>query len=517
MIDKPIATQTDDQSGSKRWSTGDVRGADKPTTILPAEMRGIPVRSRAQYEKNQRTMLAARKIREQRTGDDGSTLHQSVQPGQTRSRRSSAKRSTDDMVWQNDHTPASVRSGRQRKVDIQEVQDKPIEPIVNEAGFDGVVDSRVIPDAGLPTELVSGVLELQPSQQGYLRPEYLVSNKDVYVSSSQVRRFGLKHGDMVTGQARQPKENERYWGLLKVEKINDRPAEEFGERPDFEGLESEYPNEQIILATGIEPLSTRVIDLIAPIGKGQRGLIVSPPKAGKTWLLKDVAAGVAANYPDMHLIALLIGERPEEVTDMKKNIKGDVVASHFDHPAHVQVAVAELGLARAKRLVEMGKEVFILMDSITRLARAYNLYGRSSSRMMSGGFSAEAIFPAKRFLGAARKLTSGGSLTILGTALVETGSRMDELIYEEFKGTGNLEIHLERKLAEKRVYPAINVMKSGTRQEELLYDKKIYPMIIKLRRMLSLLDDDERTELLLEKLRKNKNNEEFLKNIDKAG
>lgn len=461
-------------------------GADKPTTLLPAEVRGIPERSREQYRRNQELLRQAR----ERRGNH-------AERGQHVGTHSGAP---------------TRRSGRTRQQ-----ADAPKEPVVNEAGFDGVVDSRVIPDAGLPTELVSGVLELQPNQQGYLRPNYVAGSRDVYVSSSQIRRFSLRHGDMVTGQARQPKDNERYWGLLKVESVNDVAADEnLPERPEFDHIESEYPDEQIKLTIGAEPLSNRIIDLISPIGKGQRGLIVAPPKAGKTWLLKDIAAGVAENYKKMHIIALLIGERPEEVTDMKKNIKGEVIASNFDHQPHVQVAVAELGLARAKRLVESGKEVIILMDSITRLARAYNMMGKGTGRTMSGGFDAGAIFPAKRFLGAARKLTNGGSLTILGTALVATGSRMDELIYEEFKGTGNMELHLERRLAEKRIYPAIDVMRSSTRQEELLYDKKIYEEIIKLRRMLTLLDDEERTELLISKLSKSKTNKKFLEEITKA-
>lgn len=402
---------------------------------------------------------------------------------------------------------------------------EPVEPMdddqnsVNgETGFDGVVDNRVIPDAGLPTEYLTGVLEMMAQGYGYLRPKFGPSDKDVYVSASQVRRFNLRPGDWVGGQARKPKPNERYWGLLKVEEINSMKVEEMGDRRVFDDLTSEFPDQQIKLSIGIEPMSTRVLDLVAPIGKGQRGLIVSPPKAGKTWLLKDIAMGVSQNYPDMHLMAILIGERPEEVTDLQRIVKGEVIGSNFDQPPADQVRMAELGLERARRLVEMGKDVFIILDSITRLARAYNMAmtGRGSGRTMSGGFDAGAIFPAKKFLGAARKLVGGGSLTIIGTALIDTGSRMDELIYEEFKGTGNMEVHLDRKLAEKRVFPAIDVQKSGTRQEELLYAPDLYPQIVKMRRMLSLLDDYERTELLLDKLKKYKSNEEFLKHIEDA-
>jgi transcription termination factor Rho len=394
---------------------------------------------------------------------------------------------------------------------------------VNESGFDGVVDNRVIPDAGLPTERVSGVLELTHSGYGYLRPKYLASDNDVYLSASQVRRFGLKPGDWVGGQARQPKPNERYWGLLKVETVNGIEIDQLGVRRAFDELESEYPHEQIQLATENGPMSTRMVDLLAPIGKGQRGLIVSPPKAGKTWLLKDMAEGVAKNYPSdgdkkdgMHLMAVLIGERPEEVTDMRKHVQGEVVASNFDQPPQDQVQIAELALERAKRLAEMGQDVFMLLDSVTRLARAYNLASRGTGRTMSGGFDAGAIFPAKKFLGAARKFTEGGSLTIVGTTLVATGSRMDDMIYEEFKGTGNMELHLDRKLAERRVFPAIDAMRSGTRQEELLYGKEVMERIVVMRRMLGLLGDDERTGLLIDKLQATKFNKDFLENIDKA-
>ena len=381
--------------------------------------------------------------------------------------------------------------------------------------FSGVVDDRMIPDAGWPTEFVEGFLDITPDGHGYLRPKMIPSSKDVYISSSQVRRFNLRGGDMVGGQAREPKENERFWGLLKVEKVNGLLPEEAAKRLDFDSMTAVFPDEQIILETETEPLSTRIIDLIAPIGKGQRGLIVAQPKAGKTWLLRDMAQALSKNYPDMHLMALLIGERPEEVTEVTRNLKGEVAASHFDEPPLEQVRIAELALERAKRLVEMGKDVFILLDSITRLARAYNLIGGNSGRMLSGGFSAEAIYPAKKAFGAARKLEEGGSLTIVGTCLVDTGSRMDDLIYEEFKGTGNMELHLDRRLADRRIYPSFNLLVSGTRGEEKLLGKRL-EKVMQLRRMLDLLNEDERTELLIAKMKKTKNNEEFLESLTKA-
>jgi transcription termination factor Rho len=382
--------------------------------------------------------------------------------------------------------------------------------------FDGVVDDRVIPDAGWPTEYVEGFLDITPDGHGYLRPKMIPSSKDVYISASQVRRFNLRAGDMVGGQAREPKENERYWGLLKVEKINDRSVEEMANRPEFDNLTAVFPDEQLRLETNPEILSTRIIDLIAPIGKGQRGLIVAQPKAGKTWLLREIAEALSTNYPDMHLMAVLIGERPEEVTEITRSLKGEVAASHFDEPPLEQVRIAELALERAKRLVEMGKDVFVLLDSITRLARAYNLIAGNSARMLSGGFSAEAIYPAKKAFGAARKLEEGGSLTILGTCLVETGSRQDDLVYEEFKGTGNMELHLDRKLADRRVFPSFELIRSGTRGEERLLGNRL-EKIIQLRRMLDMLDEEERTELLIQKMKKTKNNDEFLENLTKSG
>lgn len=400
-------------------------------------------------------------------------------------------------------------------------------------GPNALYPDRIIPDNNVPTEFVEGVLDIQNEGHGFLRPKFIPSDKDVYISQSQIRRFGLRPGDLVGGQARAPKENERYYGLLKVEKVNGEEAEKAMMRPKFDDLTPVYPNEQIKLSYGQLPLSVRIMDLLSPIGKGQRGLIVSPPKAGKTTILKELATGIATNYPEdppsrkasdgqaksggIHLMAVLVGERPEEVTDLSRSVRGDVVASNFDAPAENQTRAAEIALERAKRLVEQGKHVVILLDSITRLARAYNLCVPPSGRTLSGGFDPAALFPAKKFLGAARCIENGGSLTIIGTALVETGSRMDDLIYEEFKGTGNLELHLDRKLAELRLYPAIDVDRSGTRAEELLIPESDLKLIVTLRRMLALLNDAaERIGVLIERLGKTKDNKAFLESLSKG-
>lgn len=378
------------------------------------------------------------------------------------------------------------------------------------------VDGRIIPDAGVPTDYREGVLDTQPKGHGFLRPNYTPSREDIYISSSQIRRFKLREGDLVGGQVRGPKENERYHGLLKVEKINSQPLDKTGSRPWFDKMTPVYPQPQIKLETEKDKLTTRMIDLISPIGFGQRGMIVSPPKAGKTWLLKDMAEGLAKNHPDVHLMAVLIAERPEEVTDIERSVKGEVVASNFDETPQKQTRAAEMALVRAKRLVEMGKDVFILLDSITRLARAYNLVTPTSGRTLSGGFDPAALSPAKQFLGAARKIEDDGSLTIIGTALIETDSRMDDLIYEEFKGTGNMELHLDRGLAERRIFPAIDIQRSGTRKEELLFGEEKMKAIRRMRRMIDLLGEEERTEAFIQKLKQTKNNEKFLEEIVNA-
>ncbi len=372
-----------------------------------------------------------------------------------------------------------------------------------------------------PSETIEGILDMSRDGHGILRVGFSESERDAYISTSQIRRLQLRPGDVVTGPARRPKDNERFWGLLKIDKVNGMPIEDFlqKDRVKFQALTPVYPDSQIKLETGKEPLSLRIIDMIAPIGKGQRSLIVSPPKAGKTTLLKDIATGVAANNPDIHLMAVLVGERPEEVTDIRRHIegltkgKGEVAASNFDEAATDQCRVAELALERAKRLVETGKDVVILLDSITRLARAYNLAMPTSGRTLSGGFDPAALFPPKKFFGAARNFEVQGSLTIVGTALVDTGSRMDDLVYEEFKGTGNQEIHLDRGLAERRIHPAIDVQKSGTRRDDLLIDPVTYQSIITLHRMLDMLGKDERTVTIIEKLKRSDSNKDFLASL----
>lgn len=394
-----------------------------------------------------------------------------------------------------------------------------------------VVDDRMIPDAGLPTDYVEGVLDIANEGSGLLRPQrFAPSDHDVYISASQIRRFNLRVGDMVGGQARRPKENERYWGLLKVEKVNGEPVEKLGARVDFDSLIAVYPDAQINLSTDKDTLTTRMIDMVAPIGFGQRALIVSPPKAGKTWLVKDIIKGIASNFPEeskgkarkVHMMAVLIGERPEEVTDIIRtmdtvtNKMGEVAASNFDEAPQDQTRVGELALERAKRLVESGRDVVIVLDSITRMARAYNLALPTSGRTLSGGFDPMALFPAKKFFGAARKIEGAGSLTIIGTCLVDTGSRMDDLIYEEFKGTGNMELHLDRKLADKRIFPAIDIEKSGTRQDELLFGMAKLRKINTLRRMIDLMNDDEKTLTLIDRLAKTETNDEFLDSLKTA-
>jgi transcription termination factor Rho len=368
---------------------------------------------------------------------------------------------------------------------------------------------------------ITGILETISEGYGFLRQDtFRRGAHDVYVSNSQIRRFNLRDGDAICGQARPPKESEKYYSLLRVESINELDAELARTRRNFGSLTPTFPNKLINLETTSDELSSRLINLVAPIGRGQRGLIVSPPKAGKTVLLQKIVNAITTNYNDIHLMVCLIGERPEEVTDMKRSVKAEVIAATFDEPVESQTRVAELALERAKRLVEMGKDVVMLLDGITRLTRAYNLALPPSGRTLSGGIDSTALHPPKRFFGTARNIEEGGSLTIIATCLVDTGSRMDDLIYEEFKGTGNMELHLDRKLSERRIFPAIDIMPSGTRREELLLDENTVKQIWLLRRVISMIDSDspnhgEATQRILERLAKTKNNAEFLATLSK--
>ena len=361
-----------------------------------------------------------------------------------------------------------------------------------------------------------GVLSIVDDGFGFLRGERLVPGpNDVYVSQSQVRRFALRSGDYVTGQVREPKDSEKHYGLLRVEAVNGVDPELAKHRPNFEELTPIFPDEMLRIETESTELSQRIVDLFAPIGRGQRGLIVSPPKAGKTMLLKSIAHGIAQNHPEVHLMVLLVGERPEEVTDMRRSVRGEVIASTFDEPVEEHTRVAEVAIERARRLVEGGADVVILMDSITRLARAYNLAIPSTGRTLSGGLDPIALYPPKRFFGSARNIEEGGSLTIIATCLIETGSRMDDVIFEEFKGTGNMEIRLNRSLAERRVYPAIDIFASSTRREELLFSEEELRQVWLLRRMAAMVSDNgtDATERVLERVSKTEKNSEFFKTL----
>jgi transcription termination factor Rho len=385
----------------------------------------------------------------------------------------------------------------------------------------------IIASEPIVTEEITGIFDQTGTDgRGIVRASFRPGETDAVLQSMQARQVKLRPGDMVTGLARRPKENEPYWTMMQITKVNGEEPSKMFDRPRFEKGVPIYPFEKIKLETAKETLSTRLIDMVAPVGRGQRGLIVSPPKAGKTTVIKEIASGIATNYPEVHLMAVLVGERPEEVTDISRHIlaitknsemPGETAASNFDEKAEDQTKVSELALERAKRLVEMGKDVVILLDSITRLARAYNLAIPTSGRTLSGGFDPAALYPPKKFFGAARKIEGGGSLTIIGTALTDTGSRMDDLVYEEFKGTGNMELHLDRRLAERRIYPAVDVMRSSTRRDDLLFESMEYQSIILMRRMLDMLNDGERTEVLAGRIARTKTNKEFLASLKDGG
>lgn len=372
-------------------------------------------------------------------------------------------------------------------------------------------------------EVRGGILEIMSEGVGFLRQNYQVGSEDVYVSQAQLRRYDLRSGDLVIGHVRPPRESEKHWGLLKVESINGLPAEETRNRPEFEKLTPIFPNRRFDLEADRGVLSTRLINLVAPIGRGQRGMIVSPPKAGKTTILKQIANAISSQYPEVHLIMALIGERPEEVTDVDRTVEAEIVASTFDEPVSLHVRTAEIALERAKRLVEIGRDVVILMDSLTRLARAYNLVVNPSGRTLSGGMDPSALYPPKRFFGAARNLEEGGSLTIIATALIDTGSRLDDVVYEEFKGTGNMEMHLNRRLQERRIFPAIDIERSSTRREDLLMSPDELQRVWLMRRMYlqmigqqpqgAGMDPAVATEAILQRMIKSKTNREFLETL----
>ena len=412
-----------------------------------------------------------------------------------------------------------------RKMEISELKLKSMTTLVELAASLGVENPADLKKPALIFSILQkqsdnsgqvyseGTLEVMPDGYGFLRSanyNYLAGPDDIYVSPAQIRMFALRKGDTVYGQIRMPKDNERFFAILRVDTINGQPAQDAMRRVHFDNLTPLYPESRIRLETTAEKLTTRVVDMVSPIGKGQRGLIVAPPRTGKTMLMQDIANAITVNHPEISLIVLLIDERPEEVTDMARSVKGEVIASTFDEPANRHVQVAEMVIEKAKRLVEHRKDVVILLDSITRLARAYNQVIPSSGKVLSGGVDSNALHKPKRFFGAARNIEEGGSLTIIATALVDTGSKMDEVIFEEFKGTGNMELHLDRKLVEKRTFPAIDINRSGTRREELLLEKEDVSRIWILRKIFSPLTTVESMELLLDKMRGTKNNKAFL-------
>jgi len=414
-------------------------------------------------------------------------------------------------------------------MNINELKSKNMKELVQIGGDLDVADARSINKDDLVERIlarqverggqvyVTGILDVVDEGFGFIRRRGLMpSPEDIYVSSSQVRRFGLRAGDRTGGVTRAPKDGEKYWSLLRVESVNGVDPETAKRRPHFDALTPIHPIELINLESDPKNLSQRLVNLVNPIGKGQRALIVSPPKAGKTMLLKNIANGITTNYPEILLMVALIGERPEEVTDMRRSVNGEVISSTFDEPTEHHTHVAEIALEVAKRQVETGRDVVILLDSITRLSRAYNLALPPSGKTLTGGIDPAALYPPKRFFGAARKLEEGGSLTIIATCLVDTGSRMDDVIYEEFKGTGNSELILDRKLAEKRIFPAIDVQRSGTRREELLLEEPTLRMVWTMRRMLGAVGTNEGIELLLNRLSKSESNAAFLASLTKA-
>ena len=485
----------------------------KTLTQLRDIAKEIGIKSVSKYKKNELIELINENIKKEETVEEKTNILQEnkIEKNENVENKSYIKpyekkntdRNTDNRYQRNENKSSNTE-------------------YVNTRNNKGYYTPKIVEESKIVDEFntskddeVMGVLEILPDGFGFLRgSNYLSTEGDVYVSPSQIRRFNMKTGDKVKGITRHPKTGEKFRALLYVQKINDENPETAIQRKAFELLTPIYPEERLTLERSQSDIATRLIDLISPIGKGQRGLIVAPPKAGKTSLLKNVANSIAKNHPNVELIVLLIDERPEEVTDMRESINGDVIYSTFDQVSSHHVKVAEMVLNRAQRLVEHGKDVVILLDSITRLARAYNLVVPPSGKTLSGGLDPTALYKPKRFFGAARNIENGGSLTILATALVETGSKMDDIIFEEFKGTGNMEVHLDRKLSERRIFPAIDINKSGTRREEKLLTPREKDTVFALRKALSSMSVADVTEQLLSQMVASKNNEEFLDKID---
>ena len=492
-----------DESSSKRSGEGDSASPRKDHTTVHVH--------RSRGDAGERT--------DQRQNDKYRSNHHN-KDRQNNQKQSQQKRNSDrkqrrQRNQQNREVVPSVNKEDLAKLKVAELREKAQELELDVSGLKKAELVEAVYEASVKAEgflEVSGILDIMPDGYGFLRTQgYLPSETDAYVGLSTIRRNGLRKGDMVSGQTRPARENEKYPAIQKVVAVNGVPADEASRRPKFSELTPVYPDERLVMEHGKSTITARVIDLAAPIGKGQRGLIVSPPKAGKTTILKDIAASITANNPEVHLMCLLVDERPEEVTDMERSVRGEVVSSTFDMPCENHIAVAELVVERAKRLVELGQDVVILLDSITRLARAYNLAQPASGRILSGGVDSTALYPPKRFLGAARNIEGGGSLTILASALIDTGSKMDEVIFEEFKGTGNMELKLDRNLADRRIFPAIDPVTSGTRKEDLLLDPQEAPLIWAVRRILSNMNNTERAmDMLIKSLKRTETNTEFL-------
>ena len=504
-------------TGSSAMRKGDLIEAIG-TKQSSSRSEGKPPRSKntASAEGAEGTSRSESNGRPARTGDNPRNAGESTErPPRTDNRtdnRPDNRPDSSDRGMDDDGDPNSRRRRRRGRDRFRDKRDKrPGSSPYPEQDIEVSDDDVLAP--------VAGILDVLDNYAFVRTAGYLPSPNDVYVSLSMVKKHGLRKGDAVTGVVRQPRDNERrekFNPLVRIETVNGGEPDASRQRPDFSKLTPLYPQERLRLETEPGNLTTRVIDLVAPIGKGQRGLIVSPPKAGKTMVLQSIANAIAENNPECHLMVVLVDERPEEVTDMQRSVKGEVIASTFDRPAEDHTIVAELAIERAKRLVELGHDVVVLLDSMTRLGRAYNLAAPASGRILSGGVDSTALYPPKRFFGAARNIENGGSLTILATALVETGSRMDEVIFEEFKGTGNMELKLDRKLADKRVFPSVDVDASGTRKEELLMAPDELKTVWKLRRVLHALDQQQAIELLLTKLRDTKSNLEFLLQVQKT-